>query len=79
VNEEPFIYPNPSDGEFTVVADPLAFNAYLVIDLAGRTMLSGNITSAKTRISLGGSQGGLYQLVLKGKSGSLSKNLLLAY
>lgn len=79
VNENPIaqgvsLYPNPSNGTFTLnmAAESFTNNTftYRVYDVTGRAVTSGNIASALSEITLGQSTG-MYMFTIADKKGSI--------
>jgi uncharacterized delta-60 repeat protein len=59
------VYPNPSTGKFTIVAEQLGKN-YRVTDNIGKVVAEGTINNTQTDIDLSNSASGLYLLTIEG-------------
>jgi alpha-tubulin suppressor-like RCC1 family protein len=59
------VYPNPSTGKFTVIAEQLGKN-YRVTDNIGKVVAEGTINNTQTDIDLSNSASGLYLLTIEG-------------
>jgi uncharacterized repeat protein (TIGR01451 family) len=60
------VYPNPSDGQFTIVLEKLIDDKYLIVDQLGRIVQSGSIKEKTTNVNLALESGMYYLLIGEG-------------
>jgi len=73
------LFPNPASGSVVIVQNQMANEAHqlTVVDLAGRQVISEQITGPRNTISLGGLSSGLYVVTIAGKNGQVFTEKLL--
>jgi hypothetical protein len=74
--DETSVYPNPSNGMFTLQAGTDQLNAsFNVYNVIGQVVFSGTVSDAKTSIDLSTQAAGVYTLMLKSASGTYTQKL----
>jgi hypothetical protein len=71
------IYPNPSNGSFTIETASTTEQLVEVYDLTGRLVLSQNINGTAT-INAAGLPDGMYNLKISGTNGAVNKRIVIA-
>ena len=78
-NQSISLYPNPSNGYVTLKVNPQEFENYEVMDLTGKTILSGKITDINTIINLNDKSSGIYLIKVYGGSGNIGFQKILIH
>lgn len=69
------IYPNPSNGVFTIERDLFSENEqYEIIDITGKTIVSGELTERQSQLNLTDAQSGVYFLKVSNNVFRLLRN-----
>jgi hypothetical protein len=77
-NELPNIYPNPASDELFIQADKATYNSLRLINVMGQTIMEQDIKgSNETRLSLSGVPGGVYMVLLTGKSANYNYKIVV--
>lgn len=71
------IYPNPSTGEFVIQFNEDQPSQISIVDINGRLVYSGNLSSKIERINLMGESPGLYQVIVQSETNIITKRILL--
>ena len=74
-NQKTTIYPNPSNGIFTIERELFSENEqYEITDIAGKTIASGELTEKQSQLNLTAAQSGVYFLKTSNSIFRLLKN-----
>ena len=64
------VYPNPSNGSFTLETSDMIGQEYMIYDMLGQIIQQRTITTDRQQIDIGQVSTGIYTLMIKGKSGA---------
>lgn len=74
------LYPNPSDGHFTISTDNVGFKGHVVIyDIMGREVYFGNIEGLRAEVYIPAAAPGIYMLLLQDISGGENNGAISTY
>jgi hypothetical protein len=71
------IYPDPSEGIFTLETDAITSAHYEIVDQLGRVVQSRNIGSEKTLIDMSAQNSGIYYLTVKNAQGERTMRFVI--
>ncbi|MES2836019.1 MAG: choice-of-anchor tandem repeat GloVer-containing protein [Bacteroidota bacterium] len=77
LNTEVSIYPNPSNGIFTIVSAE-KIRDVVIVNVLGETIYSSQINTSKTEIDLSNQPEGVYFINLKTENGNATKKIIIS-